>query len=99
MKTLEGDVKMAVLGDSPGPEEYLQHLNSFLRMLSRKKWDKEMTKSIKAVLTATASVKKFARVPNGETEAQTARRLSLWDTAKEDLKKAQAHESVEVGLV
>ena len=36
MKTSEGDVKMAVLGDSPGPEEYLQHLNSFLRTLSRK---------------------------------------------------------------
>jgi len=99
MKTLEGDVKMAVLGDSPGPEEYLQHLNSFLRTLSRKKWEEEMTKSIKAVLTATASVKKFARVLNGETEAQTARRLSLWDTSKEDLKKAQAHESIEVGLV
>jgi len=101
MKTSEGDVKMAVLGDSLGPEEYLQHLNSFLRTLSRKKWDEEMTKSIKAVLTATASVKKFARVLNGETEAQTARRLSLWDTAKaeEDLKMAQAHKSVEVGLV
>jgi len=101
MKTSEGDVKMAVLGDSLGPEEYLQHLNSFLRTLSRKKWDEEMTKSIKAVLTATASVKKFARVPNSETEAQTARRLSLWDTAKaeEDLKMAQAHKSVEVGLV
>ena len=99
MKTSEGDVKMAVLGDSPGPEEYLQHLNSFLRMLSRKKWDEEMTKSIKAVLTATASVKKFARVLNGETEAQTARRLSLWDTSKEDLKKAQAAESTKVVLV
>jgi hypothetical protein len=37
MKTPEGEVKMAVLGDSPGAEEYLQHLNTFLRMLSRKK--------------------------------------------------------------
>ena len=36
MKTPEGEVKMAVLGDSPGAEEYLQHLNTFLRMLSRK---------------------------------------------------------------
>jgi hypothetical protein len=27
MKTSEGEVKMAVLGDNPGPEEYLQHLN------------------------------------------------------------------------
>ena len=30
MKTPEGKVKMAVLGDSPGAEEYLQHLNAFL---------------------------------------------------------------------
>jgi len=30
MKTPEGEVKMAVLGDGPGMEEYLQHLNTFL---------------------------------------------------------------------
>jgi len=98
MRTAEGDIKMAVLGYSPGPEEYLQHINSFLRTLSRKKLDEEMTKSIKAVLTATASVKKL-RISNGETVAATTRRLSLLETAKEDLKKAQAHETVEVGLV
>jgi len=82
MKTSEGEVKMAVLGDNPGPEEYLQHLNSFLRTLSRKKWDEEMTKSIRAVQTATASMKKFARILNGETEAQTTRRLSLLEGMK-----------------
>ncbi len=36
MKTSEGEVKVAVLGDSPGAEEYLQHLNVFLQMLARK---------------------------------------------------------------
>ena len=30
MKTSEGEVKVAVLGDSPGAEEYLQHLNAIL---------------------------------------------------------------------
>ena len=30
MKTPEGEVKVAVLVDSPGAEEYLQHLNAFL---------------------------------------------------------------------
>jgi len=44
MKTPEGEVKMAVLGDSPGAEEYLQHLNAFLRMLARKKWEDELNK-------------------------------------------------------
>ena len=54
MKTPEGEVKMAVLGDSPGPEEYLQHHNAFLRMFARKKWDDELTKLTKAVVTAAA---------------------------------------------
>ncbi len=30
MKTLEGEVKVAVLGDSPGAEEYQQHINNFI---------------------------------------------------------------------
>ena len=37
-------------------------------MLARKKWDDEMTKLIKAVLSATALVKKLSRIPNKETE-------------------------------
>jgi len=41
MKTPEGEVKMAVLGDSPGTEEYLQHLNAFQQMLLRKKLDEK----------------------------------------------------------
>jgi hypothetical protein len=36
MKTPEGEVKVAVLGYSPGAEEYHQHLNAFLQMLTRK---------------------------------------------------------------
>jgi hypothetical protein len=90
---------MAVLGDSPGAEEYLQHLNTFLRMLSRKKWDDEMTKLTKAVVIATALVRKLARIPNEETEPQTSRRLVLWEAAEAELKKRQALESVKVGLV
>jgi len=30
MKTPEGEVKVAILGDSPGAEEYLQHINNFI---------------------------------------------------------------------
>jgi len=98
MKTPEGEVKMAVLGDSPGTEEYLQHLNAFQRMLSRKKLDDIMTKWTKAVVIATTLVRKLTRIPNEETEPQTSKRLSLWEAAEAELKKAQAHESVEVGL-
>jgi len=99
MKTLEGEVKMAVLGDNPSPEEYLQHLNSFLQMLSRKKWDDEMTKLTKTVLTVTARVRTLARTPNEETEPQSTNRLSLWEVAETELKKAEALETVKVGLV
>ena len=67
MKTPEGEVKMAVLGDSPGAEEYLQHLNAFLRMLARKKYEDDMTKLSKAVVTITALVRKLARIPNEES--------------------------------
>jgi hypothetical protein len=87
MKTPEGDVKTAVLGDNPGAEEYLQHLNSFLRMLSRKKWDDEMTKLTKAVATAAALARKLERVPKGESLAQTTNRLGLWEAAEGELKR------------
>ena len=99
MKTSEGDVKTAVLGDNPGTEEYLQHLNSFLRMLSRKKWDDEMTKLTKAVLVATARVRKLVKIPNKETEPETAQRITRWEAAEEELKKAVALKTVMAGLV
>jgi len=98
MKTPEGEVKMAVLGDSPGTEEYLQHLNAFQRVISRKKLDEKMTKWTKAVTVAAALVRKLERIPKEETVAQTTNRLRLWEAAEAELKKAQAHESVEVGL-
>ncbi len=44
MKTPEGEVKVTVLGDSPGAEEYLQHLNALLRMLARKKYKVDLLK-------------------------------------------------------
>jgi len=90
---------MAVLGDSPGTEEYLQHLNAFQRMISRKKLDGEMTKWTKTVISAAALARKLERIPKEETESQTFRRLSPWEAVEAELKKAQAHESVEVGLV
>ena len=96
MKTPEGEVKMAVLGDSPGTEEYLQHLNAFQQMTLRKKLDEKMTKWTKI---AAALMRKLMRTPSEETEAQTTRRLSLWEAAEAELKKPQAHEADEVGRV
>jgi len=99
MKTPEGEVKMAVLGDSPSTEEYLQHLNAFLRMLARKKCEDDLTKLSKAVVITTALARKLARTPSEETEPETSKKLSLWEAAEAELKKALAHETAKVGLV
>ena len=99
MKTPEGEVKMAVLGDSSGAEEYLQHLNTFLRMLARKKYKDDMAKLSKAVVTTTALVRRLARTPSKEKEPEMTKRLSLWEAAEEDLIKAKASETAKVGLV
>ena len=56
MKTSEGEVKVAGLGDSPGPEEYLQHISAFVRMLERKKVTDDMLKLAKAVASLRAPV-------------------------------------------
>ena len=82
MKSSEGEVKVAVLGDSPGAEEYLQHLNAFSRMLARKKLADDLQKCAKAVVTATAAVRKHSKVPNGEKTSEKAQRLSLLEPAK-----------------
>jgi hypothetical protein len=98
VSTPEGEVKVALLGDSPGAEEYLQHLNVFLRMLARKKYEDDLLKLSKTVATATALAKKLARVPSGEKDPEIAKRLSLWEAAEEALVKAEA-ETTKVGLV
>ena len=99
MKTSEGKVKVAVLGDRPGAEEYLQHLNAFLRMLVRKKLADDLTKCTKAVVVAVASARKHSKVPNGERPQETADRLKLLEPTKQELVTAEVKESAKVGIV
>jgi hypothetical protein len=99
MKTSEGEVKVAVLGDSPGAEEYLQHLNAFLRMLIRKKLVDDLLKCTKAVVSAAASVRKHSKVQNGERAQEMADRLKLLEPAKQELVTAEASESTKVGII
>jgi hypothetical protein len=99
MKTPEGEVKVVVLGDSPGLEEYLQHLNAFLRMLARKKYEDDLLKLSKAVVVATALVTKLSKAPSGEKGPETAERLKLMEAAKTELIRAEASETAKVGLV
>ncbi len=92
-------MKVAVLGDSHGAEEYLQHLNAFLQMLARKKYEDDLLKLTKTVVTATALTRKLARVPSGEKDPEMAKRLSLWEAAETKHIKAEATETTKVGLV
>jgi hypothetical protein len=73
---------VAVLGDSPCAEEYLQHLNAFLQMLDRKKLADDLQKCTKAVVVAAASVRKHSKVPNGERPAETAGQLNFLSPQK-----------------
>jgi hypothetical protein len=100
MKTPEGEVKVAVLGDSPGAEEYLQHLNAFLQMLVRKKFDEDLLKLTKAVTTATALVvRKLSKALNGDKGPEMAGRLKLVETTQTELMRAKVGKSAKVGLV
>jgi hypothetical protein len=99
MKTSEGEVKVAVLGDSPGAEEYLQHLNAFTQILVRKKLADDLTKCTKAVMSAAASVRKYLKVPNGEKTSEKAERLNLLEPAKQELVTAEVAETAKVAIV
>jgi hypothetical protein len=96
MKSAEGEVKVAVLGHSPGAEEYLQHLNAFSRMLARKKLADDLQKCAKAVVTATAAVRKYSKVPNGEKTSEKAQRLSLLEPAEKELVTSEVAEAAKV---
>ena len=89
---------MAVLGDSPGAEEYLQHLNTFTRMLVRKKLADDLTKCTKAD-SAAAAVRKYLKVPNGEKTSEKAERLLLLEPAKKELVTAEVAETAKVATV
>ena len=99
MKTSEGKVKVAVLGDSPGAKDYLQHLNAFLRMLVRKKLADDLTKCTKTVVSAAASVRKYSKVLNGEKASENAERLNLLEPAKQELVTAEVAETAKVAIV
>jgi len=45
-------------------------------MFVRKKWDDKLAKLTKAVVTATALVRKLTRIPNKETEPETSQRIT-----------------------
>jgi len=99
MKTSKGDVKVAVLGDSPGPEEYLQHISSFVRMLERKKISEDMLKLAKAVASLKAPVRRLTTAPAGEKPANKTVWLEKLEAAVNALVEANVHEDIKLETV
>ena len=99
MKTSEGEVKVAVLGDSPGPEEYLQHISSFVRMLERKKITDDLLKLAKAVASLKAPVRKLRAAPLGEKPTEKTVRLEQLKCAVDKLVEAEIHEDAKLETV
>jgi hypothetical protein len=99
MKTPEGEVKVAVLGDSPDAEEYLQHINNFIRMLERKKIEEDLLKFATAVLSPKALVRKLKTAPQGERLAEKTIRLEQLEAATKKLVEAEVCEDAKVATV
>jgi len=99
MKTPEGEVKVVVLGDSLGAEEYLQHINNFIRMLERKKIEEDLLKFAKAVLSRKALVRKLKTAPQGEKPAEKTVRLEQLEAATKKLTEAEVCEDTKVMTV
>jgi hypothetical protein len=99
MKTPEGEVKVAVLGDSPGPEEYLQHISTFVRMLERKKITDDLLKLAKAVASQKAPMRKLRIAPPGEKPADKTVRLEQLKDAVDKLVEAEIHEDAKLATV
>jgi hypothetical protein len=99
MRTPEGEVKVAVLGDSPGPEEYLQHISSFVRMLERKKISEDMLKLAKAVASLKVPVRRLTTAPQGEKPADKAVRLGKLEAVVNAVVEANVHENTKLETV
>jgi hypothetical protein len=99
MKTPEGEVKVDVLGDSPGAEEYLQHINNFIQMLERKKIEDDLLKFAKAVVSPKALVRKLNTAPPGEKPADKTVRLEQLEAAIKKLVEAEVCKEAKVATV
>ncbi len=68
-------------------------------MLTRKKYEDDLSKLTKAVMVATALVRKLSKAPSRKKGPETAERLKSIEAAKTELIRAEASESAKVGLV
>jgi hypothetical protein len=84
IKTTEGEHKQAILGDGADGEEYIKHLMSFDRHMEKKEQKADLAEAAKAVLKASPTLKKHAKVPKGENDLDKAARLIEVKAAKKE---------------
>jgi hypothetical protein len=63
IKKTEGERKQAILGNGADGEEYIKHLMSFDRLMEKKEHKSDLAEAAKAVLKASLTHKKHAKVP------------------------------------
>ncbi len=89
----EGEHKQAILGDGVDREEYIKHLMSFDRLIEKKEHKTDLAEAAKAVLKASLTHKKHAKVPKGESDPVKAARLIEVKAAERELAAAKVIES------
>ena len=93
IKMTEGEHKQAILGDGADGEEYIKHLMAFDRLMEKKEHKADLAEAARAVLKASLTLKKHAKVPKGESDPEKAARLIEVKAAERELAAAKVIES------
>jgi hypothetical protein len=93
IKMTEGEHKQAILGNGADGEEYIKHLMAFDRLMEKKEHKADLAEAARAVLKASLTLKKHAKVPKGESDPEKAARLIEVKAAERELTAAKVVES------
>ena len=93
IKMTEGEHKQAILGDGADGEEYIKHLMSFDCLMGKKEYRADLAEAANAVLKASLTLKKYSKVPKGESDPDKAVRLIGVKASERELIAAKVTES------
>jgi hypothetical protein len=93
IKMTEGEHNQAILGDGADGEEYIKHLMAFDRLMEKKDHKADLAEAARAVLKASLTLKKHAKVPKGENDLDKATRLIEVKAAERELTAAKVVKS------
>ena len=93
IKMTEGEHNQAILGNGADGEEYIKHLMAFDRLMEKKEHKADLAEAARAVLKASLTLKKHAKVPKRESDPEKAARLIEVKAAERELTAAKVVES------